>query len=91
MAKPRRVPKPVGKGITKKALDNQTDKDFIQVFQITEDAWKAFYQTPAGQKRLNRMKSLNELRKIRYQSIINGGGLPAQTDAQLYSKWRSAN
>lgn len=89
MPKPRKKVKPVGKGISKAALVKATDKDYIMVFQINDAAWKAFYQSPEGKARLRKMQHLANLKYDRYASISIGGGLPDETDAQVYQKWKS--
>lgn len=80
--------KPVGRGVSKDAFEKSKTKDMITTFKINKAAWKAFWQSEDGQQRLARMAKLNTQRMARYKTIADGGGFPAQTDADVYSNWR---
>lgn len=75
------------KGLSKDALKGTTAK--IRTFGYSEDAWAAFYQTPAGRNRLARMRAKNDLKIERYNRLLAGQpstGLP--TAKVLLETWR---
>jgi len=85
---------PVGKGIDAAAIQKvgAAGGPFITVHEINENAWKAFYASPEGKARLNRMKDLNQLKMARYQGIANGTAKyvsgASQRDSEVYKTWK---
>ena len=81
----------VGKGVDKKTLNViKSEGTFnMTVHKINKDAWKAFYASEEGKRRLRMMKELNSLKLLRYQTIVAGNGM-GTTDKEIYETWRNA-
>lgn len=89
MPKAKRVLAPIGKGIDKATYNKQLAAgNSITVHEINEDAWKAFYSSPAGKARMRRLMDKNELLSNRYQDIVNGKGLQGVTKSDIMKEWK---
>lgn len=92
MPKAKRVKAHVGKGVNKETMRavKASGAPKLITFQITDDAWAAFYASKEGKARLRRMQTLNTLMTNRYQGIVNGQGL-ALKKSDVRNRWKSIN
>jgi hypothetical protein len=90
MPKAKRVKPHVGKGVNKETMRNvkASDAPKLITFQITDDAWAAFYASPEGKARLRRMQALNNMMINRYQGIVNGQGLTVKK-SDVRQRWKA--
>lgn len=92
MPKAKKKEAPVGKGVNKSALiASKADGVYtFKTYKINENAWKAFYASDEGKRRLNIMRELNDRKRKRYQAISEGKNAWLDgTDKAVYETWRN--